>query len=152
MKDDIMRSACDVQGLRDPGAFQSETLESSPICRVCELLQGGAVMNKVYQPHEGHVPYLLQLFIDFNLYGMNLLNLAAVRFRRSSRTGERTSAPLLPLPLPLLLLLILLFLLLFSPSLEFVSLFCGGFAACGIAQCEQGSFSCFSDVSNNSEL
>lgn len=89
---DVMRSACGVQGLQDPGASHSDTFESSPTCRVCELLQGGAVMNKVYQPHEGHVPYLLQLFIDFNLYGMNLLNLAAVRFRRSSRAGERASA------------------------------------------------------------
>ncbi|XP_056151151.1 DNA polymerase zeta catalytic subunit isoform X2 [Lampris incognitus] len=51
--------------------------------RVCELLQGGAVMNKVYQPHEGHIPYLLQLFIDYNLYGMNLVNLGAIKFRRS---------------------------------------------------------------------
>ncbi|XP_029351648.1 DNA polymerase zeta catalytic subunit isoform X2 [Echeneis naucrates] len=51
--------------------------------RVCELLQGGAVMNKSYQPHEGHIPYLLQLFIDYNLYGMNLVNLGAVKFRRS---------------------------------------------------------------------
>nr|XP_061806813.1 DNA polymerase zeta catalytic subunit-like [Nerophis lumbriciformis] len=56
--------------------------------RVCELLQSGAVMNKIYQPHEGHIPYLLQLFIDYNLYGMNLLNLAAVKFRRGkSREG-----------------------------------------------------------------
>ncbi|XP_023286279.1 DNA polymerase zeta catalytic subunit isoform X1 [Seriola lalandi dorsalis] len=51
--------------------------------RVCELLQSGAVMSKSYQPHEGHIPYLLQLFIDYNLYGMNLLNLGAVKFRRS---------------------------------------------------------------------
>ncbi|XP_074541987.1 DNA polymerase zeta catalytic subunit isoform X2 [Halichoeres trimaculatus] len=51
--------------------------------RVCELLQSGAVMNKSYQPHEGHIPYLLQLFIDYNLYGMNLLNLGAVKFRRN---------------------------------------------------------------------
>ncbi|XP_030261407.1 DNA polymerase zeta catalytic subunit isoform X3 [Sparus aurata] len=50
--------------------------------RVCELLQSGAVMNKIYQPHEAHIPFLLQLFIDYNLYGMNLLNLAAVKFRR----------------------------------------------------------------------
>ncbi|XP_044025706.1 DNA polymerase zeta catalytic subunit isoform X4 [Siniperca chuatsi] len=50
--------------------------------RVCELLQSGAVMNKSYQPHEGHIPYLLQLFIDYNLYGMNLVNLGAVKFRR----------------------------------------------------------------------
>uniref|UniRef100_A0A670Z8N2 DNA polymerase zeta catalytic subunit n=1 Tax=Pseudonaja textilis TaxID=8673 RepID=A0A670Z8N2_PSETE len=50
--------------------------------RVCELLQGGAIMNKIYQPHEAHIPYLLQLFIDYNLYGMNLINLAAVKFRK----------------------------------------------------------------------
>uniref|UniRef100_A0A4W5MVD9 DNA polymerase zeta catalytic subunit n=1 Tax=Hucho hucho TaxID=62062 RepID=A0A4W5MVD9_9TELE len=51
--------------------------------RVCELLQGGAVMNKSYQPHEAHIPYLLQLFIDYNLYGMNMVNLGAVKFRQS---------------------------------------------------------------------
>lgn len=56
-------------------------------CRVCDLLQSGAVMNKSYQPHEGHIPFLLQLFIDYNLYGMNLLNLAAVKFRKGKNTG-----------------------------------------------------------------
>ncbi|XP_030578063.1 DNA polymerase zeta catalytic subunit isoform X2 [Archocentrus centrarchus] len=56
--------------------------------RVCELLQSGAVMNKSYQPHEGHIPYLLQLFIDYNLYGMNLVNLGAVKFRRSRKKDE----------------------------------------------------------------
>uniref|UniRef100_A0A8C9WRL0 DNA polymerase zeta catalytic subunit n=1 Tax=Scleropages formosus TaxID=113540 RepID=A0A8C9WRL0_SCLFO len=56
--------------------------------RVCELLQGGAVMNKSYQPHEAHIPYLLQMFIDYNLYGMNLVNLGAVKFRRSRQKGK----------------------------------------------------------------
>uniref|UniRef100_A0A670Z9N9 DNA polymerase zeta catalytic subunit n=1 Tax=Pseudonaja textilis TaxID=8673 RepID=A0A670Z9N9_PSETE len=55
--------------------------------RVCELLQGGAIMNKIYQPHEAHIPYLLQLFIDYNLYGMNLINLAAVKFRKIKKKG-----------------------------------------------------------------
>ncbi|XP_077444018.1 DNA polymerase zeta catalytic subunit isoform X1 [Stigmatopora argus] len=61
--------------------------------RVCELLQSGAVMNKIYQPHEGHIPYLLQLFIDYNLYGMNLVNLAAVKFR-PGKTREDLPATL----------------------------------------------------------
>ncbi|XP_066555014.1 DNA polymerase zeta catalytic subunit [Amia ocellicauda] len=56
--------------------------------RVCELLQGGAVMNKSYQPHEAHIPYLLQLFIDYNLYGMNLINLGAVKFRKSRKKDD----------------------------------------------------------------
>nr|XP_046229616.1 DNA polymerase zeta catalytic subunit isoform X2 [Scatophagus argus] len=61
--------------------------------RVCELLQSGAVMNKSYQPHEGHIPFLLQLFIDYNLYGMNLLNLAAVKFRRDQNKEATVAAP-----------------------------------------------------------
>ncbi|XP_005990940.1 DNA polymerase zeta catalytic subunit isoform X2 [Latimeria chalumnae] len=55
---------------------------------VCELLQGGAIMNKSYQPHEAHLPYLLQLFIDYNLYGMNLINLASIKFRKARRKDE----------------------------------------------------------------
>ncbi|XP_071818490.1 uncharacterized protein [Apostichopus japonicus] len=50
--------------------------------RAAELLQTGAVMNKVFQPFECHVPFNLQFFIDYNLYGMNLINLAAVKFRK----------------------------------------------------------------------
>ncbi|XP_068199262.1 DNA polymerase zeta catalytic subunit [Antennarius striatus] len=61
--------------------------------RVCELLQSGAVMNKSYQPHEGHIPYLLQLFIDYNLYGMNLINLAAVKFRLGHKQDGAAVSP-----------------------------------------------------------
>lgn len=60
--------------------------------RICELLQSGAIMNKFYQPHEAHIPYLLQLFIDYNLYGMNLINLAAVKFRKARRKGDASHA------------------------------------------------------------
>ncbi|XP_037014910.2 DNA polymerase zeta catalytic subunit isoform X1 [Artibeus jamaicensis] len=56
--------------------------------RICELLQSGAIMNKFFQPHEAHIPYLLQLFIDYNLYGMNLINLAAVKFRKARRKSD----------------------------------------------------------------
>ncbi|XP_015276270.1 PREDICTED: DNA polymerase zeta catalytic subunit-like [Gekko japonicus] len=56
--------------------------------RVCDLLQGGAIMNKFYQAHEAHIPYLLQMFIDYNLYGMNLINLAAVKFRKARKKGD----------------------------------------------------------------
>lgn len=56
--------------------------------RVSELLQAGAVMNKSFQPHEAHIPFLLQLFIDYNLYGMNMISLAAVKFRKSRATAS----------------------------------------------------------------
>ncbi|KAJ8385944.1 hypothetical protein AAFF_G00179060 [Aldrovandia affinis] len=65
--------------------------------RVCELLQGGAVMNKSYQPHEAHIPYLLQLFIDYNLYGMNLVNLG-VNSLCASRGESVTPSLICPPP------------------------------------------------------
>ena len=52
------------------------------VFRVADLLLGGAIMNKAMQPFESHIPYLLQMFIDYNLYGMNLLNASSVAFRR----------------------------------------------------------------------
>jgi DNA polymerase zeta len=36
----------------------------------------------MYQPHEAHVPYILQFMIDYNLYGMSNVNLKNVKFRR----------------------------------------------------------------------
>ncbi|KAG1708451.1 DNA polymerase zeta catalytic subunit [Nymphon striatum] len=51
------------------------------IRKALELLQNGAVMNQVFQPHEAHAPFLLQMFIDFNLFGMSMVNLKNVKFR-----------------------------------------------------------------------
>jgi hypothetical protein len=44
-------------------------------------VQGGSVMGRVWQPHESHIPFLLQLKIDFNLAGMGWLRLSQARFR-----------------------------------------------------------------------
>lgn len=49
--------------------------------------QGGAVMGRSWQPHESHIPYLLQLKIDFNLAGMGWLRLGRARFRCAGRRG-----------------------------------------------------------------
>ncbi|CAF3313781.1 unnamed protein product [Rotaria socialis] len=51
------------------------------IRKASDLLLAGAVMNQEFQPHEAHVPFNLQFFIDYNLYGMNfiLFNNAAER-------------------------------------------------------------------------
>jgi DNA polymerase zeta len=44
-------------------------------------VQSGAVLGRKFQPHESHVPYLLQMKVDFNLYGMGFMRLAKVLFR-----------------------------------------------------------------------
>lgn len=36
----------------------------------------------MYQPHEAHVPYILQFMIDYDLYGMSHVILKNVKFRR----------------------------------------------------------------------
>lgn len=43
--------------------------------------QNGVVLNQTLQPYEAHIPYILQFMIDYNLYGMNLINLISVKYR-----------------------------------------------------------------------
>ncbi|XP_053396986.1 uncharacterized protein LOC123552830 [Mercenaria mercenaria] len=66
----------------------------SMIRKAADLLLGGAVLNKPFQPHESHIPYTLQLFIDYNLYGMNMINAAAVKFRRHTENVDHEVMPL----------------------------------------------------------
>ncbi|XP_063402916.1 DNA polymerase zeta catalytic subunit-like [Mytilus trossulus] len=62
--------------------------------KAADLLLGGAVMNKAFQPHEAHIPYILQMFIDYNLYGMNMINVCAVKFRKQKTDdGESCYLP-----------------------------------------------------------
>ena len=45
------------------------------------LCQSGAVWNRSFQPYEAHIPYLLQVKIDLNLYGMGPVHASHVHFR-----------------------------------------------------------------------
>ncbi|XP_031485155.1 DNA polymerase zeta catalytic subunit isoform X3 [Nymphaea colorata] len=51
------------------------------ISRVASLLLGGSILNRCFQPHESHIPYLLQFMVDNNLYGMGHIHLSKVKFR-----------------------------------------------------------------------
>ena len=51
--------------------------------RAADILQNGAVMGRVLQPHFSHIPYTLQFMMDYNLQGMNLIHLKHCLFRRS---------------------------------------------------------------------
>ena len=59
--------------------------------RTADLLQSGAVMGAVLQPHYSHVPFNLQFMMDYNLQGMNFIHLSRCLFRRSP-PGEVKSA------------------------------------------------------------
>lgn len=53
--------------------------------RLAELLPAGVLMGTVLQPHEAHIPFVLQFMIDYNLYGMNLVHFSSIRFRSGGR-------------------------------------------------------------------
>lgn len=45
------------------------------------LLASGCVLNRVFVPHEAHVPYELQAMMDLNIAGMGLVTCGRVTFR-----------------------------------------------------------------------
>ncbi|KAK2584377.1 hypothetical protein KPH14_006763 [Odynerus spinipes] len=65
----------------------------SVIKKVADILQNGAICNQTLQPHEAHIPFILQFMIDYNLYGMNFINVKNVKYRWNSfsSTTEETN-------------------------------------------------------------
>ncbi|XWS42404.1 hypothetical protein CRYUN_Cryun16bG0011700 [Craigia yunnanensis] len=51
------------------------------VSRAANLLLAGAVLDKSLQPHESHIPFILQYLVDYNLYGMGHLHLSRMKFR-----------------------------------------------------------------------
>ncbi|KAF8940450.1 DNA polymerase zeta [Dissophora ornata] len=49
--------------------------------RIVDLMRSGAIMGTRFQPFESHIPFRLQFFIDFNLYGMGWLELEEALLR-----------------------------------------------------------------------
>ncbi|GMY18883.1 DNA polymerase zeta catalytic subunit-like [Fagus crenata] len=46
-----------------------------------EELFGGTILDRSLQPHESHIPFILQFMIDYNLYGMGHMHLSEMKFR-----------------------------------------------------------------------
>ncbi|KAG8363827.1 hypothetical protein BUALT_Bualt19G0062700 [Buddleja alternifolia] len=57
------------------------TPEAKDVSRAANLLLAGAILDKHLQPHESHIPFLLQFMIDYNLYGMGHLHVSKMKFR-----------------------------------------------------------------------
>ncbi|KXS22182.1 hypothetical protein M427DRAFT_106570, partial [Gonapodya prolifera JEL478] len=56
--------------------------------RAADLLASGAIMGRPLQPHESHIPYLLQFLLDHNLFGMDFIHLRNVLFRTPINAPE----------------------------------------------------------------
>jgi len=57
--------------------------------RAASLVGSGAVLGVRFQPHESHIPFLLQFKIDHNLYGMDWMRLRGGRWRGDGGGGPR---------------------------------------------------------------
>ncbi|XP_048007670.1 DNA polymerase zeta catalytic subunit isoform X4 [Leguminivora glycinivorella] len=53
------------------------------IKQAVELCGNGAILGQTFQPHESHLNFTLQFFIDFNLFGMSNIDLQAIKFRKT---------------------------------------------------------------------
>ncbi|CAF0991008.1 unnamed protein product [Adineta steineri] len=72
--------------------WKIEFYNPAVIRKAADLLLAGAVMNQEFQPHEAHVPFNLQFFIDYNLYGMNFILFNNANQRNSSRITTNISS------------------------------------------------------------
>ena len=53
----------------------------SLMSRIVGLLENGAVMGQNFSVYESHIPFLLQFLVDYNLYGMDYINLSFFKAR-----------------------------------------------------------------------
>ncbi|KAE9047947.1 DNA polymerase zeta catalytic subunit [Phytophthora rubi] len=51
------------------------------VTSVVQVLESGCVGERRFQPYEAHVPFLLQVFADYNIEGMNSVAFSNVKFR-----------------------------------------------------------------------
>lgn len=58
--------------------------DPSDVKRASTLLSSGAILGRKFQPHESHIPFILQLKIDYNLHGMGWVWFRRAAFRKIS--------------------------------------------------------------------
>lgn len=66
--------------------------------RITQVLQKGAVQGIPYQPYEAHLPFELQFMMDYNLYGMNWIDIHPHMGDASPEFSLRFRTPLLDSP------------------------------------------------------
>ncbi|KAH9098637.1 hypothetical protein Ae201684P_017848 [Aphanomyces euteiches] len=77
-----------VKGIPFYGYHSSEKLfikvflyDPAMTSRIVQVVESGLVAQRVFQPYEAHIPYLLQVFADYHIEGMNFLHIYKYKFR-----------------------------------------------------------------------
>jgi len=60
------------------------------VSQIASLLRSGVVLGTQFQVYEAHIPFTLQVMADYDLFGMNVMRLRRVRFRRPLPRRPRT--------------------------------------------------------------
>lgn len=63
------------------------------IKQAVELCSNGAILGQSFQPHESHINFTLQFFIDFNLFGMSNIDLQNLQFRNKCGESQGSENP-----------------------------------------------------------
>lgn len=63
------------------------------IRKISTMLQSEGMLNRIYQPHETHIPFVLQFMMDYNLHGMSRIKISQIKLRDDpdSHFYDRTS-------------------------------------------------------------
>ena len=67
-------------------------LSPSSISIASSILLSGALLGRVFQPYEAHIPFQLQFMVDAHLAGMEFVDVSWVGFRRGLGRHERGKA------------------------------------------------------------
>ncbi|KAL7687193.1 putative DNA-directed DNA polymerase, family B, ribonuclease H-like superfamily [Plasmopara halstedii] len=51
------------------------------VTSVIQMLENGEIGDRHFQPYEAHIPFLLQIFADYNIEGLNYVAFSNVKFR-----------------------------------------------------------------------
>ncbi|XP_044259688.1 DNA polymerase zeta catalytic subunit [Tribolium madens] len=69
---------------REHQFFKIYLFNPNLIRKVSNMLQSEVILGRLYQPHESHIPYILQFMIDYNLHGMSRILLNDLKVRDNS--------------------------------------------------------------------
>uniref|UniRef100_K3WHC9 DNA polymerase n=1 Tax=Globisporangium ultimum (strain ATCC 200006 / CBS 805.95 / DAOM BR144) TaxID=431595 RepID=K3WHC9_GLOUD len=58
------------------------------VSTVVQILESGCIAERPFQTYESHVPFLLQVFADYNIEGMNNVHMSNVKFRAPVPTKQ----------------------------------------------------------------
>ncbi|GIY92932.1 DNA polymerase zeta catalytic subunit [Caerostris extrusa] len=78
----------------DKGFLRIFLYSPHDVQKLANLLNNGTIFDRFIQPYDAHISYVAQFMIDYNLYGMNFLDLSKFEFRPTTAFYSTSSCTL----------------------------------------------------------